>query len=770
MNKFSNYSLTKKLWLTPLVAIFGFGAYLLYSSSVLSAGSGLIKDIRDHDIPILEAANQISGNNDALVVALNTASTTGELEFLNTASGKAAEILTNYEKLESIDVKNEAEIKKLKFSFNAYFKLASDIAQQLATRSGSPTHQQILNMRSARDDYFRDSLKYKNVVEVDFKLSVSESIVHSDRAKTVGALIGTIMLAIILFLSWLAMKDISEKATLENSLRITSSVFDNTQEAILITDAARSIIEVNPAFTLITGYSHDEVIGLNPKLLSSGRHDKEFYAAMWNSLNEHGSWRGEIWNRRKSGDLYPGMLSITELRDNTGKVVRYVAVFSDISKIKEHEAELSRIAHFDALTGIPNRVLLVDRMNHAISQTLRGNSMMAICYLDLDGFKKINDTLGHEAGDEVLIEVTKRIGNTIRGVDTVARLGGDEFVVLLLDLQRGEECASTLERMLISISKPIQINSKFVSVSASIGVSIYPLDDENPDMLLRHADQAMYTAKQSGKNRFHIFDTQLDKQAHEQNEIIKSISLAIEQNQFELYYQPKINLLTKKLIGVEALIRWQHPEQGLLPPSEFLRRIENTHLDIEIGEWVIATALAQLNNWCKAGLDIEVSVNISGYHLESPAFLDNLTTQLMLYPDLSPNKFQIEILETVALNDIKVIRGVIDSCHKLGVGFALDDFGTGYSSLTYLSNLPVDVLKIDRSFVHDMLEDEGNMAIVNGIIALARALKRHTVAEGIETEEHFRMLREMGCELGQGYCIARPMPASDLIQWQLNYC
>lgn len=564
-------------------------------------------------------------------------------------------------------------------------------------------------------------------------------------------------------------RDITERKLAEENLKITASVFEISQEAIIITDGENKILDVNPAFIRITGYSRDEVIGTNPKLLSSGKQDKNFYARLWKSINENGSWQGEIWNRRKSGDIYPEMLSISVLRDSEGKIIRHVAVFSDISKLKEHEAELVRVAHFDALTSIPNRILLADRMKQAILQTPRDQCMMGVCYLDLDGFKPINDALGHQAGDEVLIEIARRISATIRGGDTVARLGGDEFVVLLLGLSKGEECVATLERLLAAIAEPIKVKERTVNVSASIGVSIYPLDEEDPDTLLRHADQAMYVAKQSGKNRFHIYDIELDKRARDQNEFLKSIRHALEHNQFELHYQPKVNLRTKKLVGAEALIRWRHPERGLLLPAEFLRHVENTDIDIQIGEWVTANALAQLHRWRSAGLDIEVSINISGYHMESEGFVDKLQQQLANYPNLPNGKLQIEVLETVALNDIIVVQGIIESCRKIGIGFALDDFGTGYSSLSYLSALPVDTLKIDQSFVRDMLTDKGDMAIVQGIIALAKAFKRETVAEGIETDEHYQALLDMNCEIGQGYGISRPMPASEVIKWKSNY-
>ncbi|OGS90244.1 MAG: hypothetical protein A2Z95_02395 [Gallionellales bacterium GWA2_60_18] len=569
--------------------------------------------------------------------------------------------------------------------------------------------------------------------------------------------------------SWHALgviRDITGRHMVEDALRLTASVFDTSQEAILITDADNRITDVNPAFTRITGYSREELLGKNPKLLSSGRQDQAFYAAMWISLKQEKSWRGEIWNRRKSGDVYAELLSISAICGNDGKVQHYVGVFSDISYLKEHEEELNRVAHYDALTGLPNRVLLADRMKQAIARTARERDMMAVCYLDLDGFKPINDTLGHEAGDQVLVEIAQRIGNTIRGEDTVARLGGDEFVVLLQGLEKGEECVATLDRLLAEIGRPIVVNDKPLMLGASIGVSIYPLDDEDPDTLLRHADQAMYAAKQSGKNRYHIYDPALDLRARSHHEFLQGMREGLELGQFELYYQPKINLRTRELIGAEALIRWRHPERGLLVPAEFLHAIGNTELDIEIGDWVIAAALDQIERWRGAGLDIEVSINISAHHLESVDFTEKLHQQLARHPGLPPGRLQIEVLETTALEDTAIVREIIGECRKLGIRFALDDFGTGYSSLSYLSNLPVDVLKIDQSFVRDMLEDKGDMAIVQGIIALAKTFGRETVAEGIETREHYQALLEMGCEMGQGYGIARPMPAHELTMWR----
>jgi diguanylate cyclase (GGDEF)-like protein/PAS domain S-box-containing protein len=559
--------------------------------------------------------------------------------------------------------------------------------------------------------------------------------------------------------------DITERKRTEDRQRLTSRVFESALEGIAITDASGNVIEANAAFCSITGYSHEELIGQNLRILQSGHQGASLYESMWQTITRTGHWKGELWNRNKEGELYATWLSISAISNDAGEVTNYVGISSDITQIKQHEKQLERIAHYDALTGLPNRTLLGDRLKQAIAQAVREQNMLAICYLDLDGFKLINDTMGHEAGDRVLIEIAQRIPRTLRGSDTVARLGGDEFVILLLGLERGDECSRTLDRLLAAIAEPIDIMGNPFVVGASIGVSIYPLDDEDMDTLLRHADQAMYAAKQSGKNRFHLYDPELDLRARSQQEMLKRIGRALLDEQFELYYQPKVDLRTRRLVGVEALIRWNHPELGLLAPARFLLAVENTEFDIAIGEWVMATALHQIAQWRTAGQDIEVSINISEYHLKSSGFVEKLQAQLALHPSLPANCLQIEVLETAVIKNIANIRLIIESCTKIGVGFALDDFGTGYSSLSYLSSLPVDTLKIDQSFVRNLAMGKGDHAIVLGIIALASAFDLKSVAEGIETEAHFDILREMGCNIGQGYFIARPMPATALINW-----
>jgi diguanylate cyclase (GGDEF)-like protein/PAS domain S-box-containing protein len=554
-----------------------------------------------------------------------------------------------------------------------------------------------------------------------------------------------------------------------SKLRLTSSVFENTMECITITDAQGNIIDVNPAFCRLTGYEREEVLGKNPRFQKSGHHDQAFYAAMWQAINTTGRWNGELWNRTKSGECYPELRSISAVTNAQGVVTHYIGISTDISQIKQHEAQLERIAHYDALTGIPNRVLLADRMKQAIAQVKRERKMLAVCYLDLDGFKPVNDGFGHQAGDHVLVEIARRIGSILREGDTVARLGGDEFVVLLLNLHHVEECIVTLKRLHETIAQPVCIQDQAHYLTASIGVSIFPGDDNDPDVLLRHADQAMYVAKQSGKNRYHLFDATHDQQSRAYHEAMQRIRQGLDNREFELYYQPKTHLATGCVIGAEALIRWNHPERGLLLPGEFLNDIRNSELEIRLGEWVIDTALTQLMQWYKEGLTVDVSVNIAACHLQYQGFVEYLKHRFNQYPGLQSGRLHIEILETAALENFAEAAEIMEACRMMGVRFSLDDFGTGYSSLTYLHRLPVDTLKVDQSFVRDMLVDKGDNAIVQGVIALAKAFDLKTVAEGIETHEHFEAVLAMGCEYGQGYGIARPMPASDFSGWARNY-
>ncbi|WP_394787630.1 EAL domain-containing protein [Rhodoferax sp.] len=469
--------------------------------------------------------------------------------------------------------------------------------------------------------------------------------------------------------------------------------------------------------------------------------------------------------------------------DRNGKILRVWGVDQDITARKltqqalesantemaHSNARLENIAHYDALTSLPNRVLLADRLQLAMVQSQRRSQSLAVAFLDLDGFKAVNDTHGHNMGDQLLIALAQRMKEALREGDSLARLGGDEFVAVMADLGDTSDCTPVLERLLRAAADPISIGKVVLQLSASIGVTVYPQDNADADLLMRHADQAMYLAKQAGKNRFHMFDIAQDVAVQSQREHLEHIRQALDSGEFVLHFQPKVNMRTGTVIGAEALIRWQHPQRGLLFPAAFLPLIGEHPISIRMGEWVICTALDQMERWQALGLTMTVSVNIGASHLQQDGFASRLGQLLAEYPTIAPQNLELEVLETSALEDIQRVSQIMRSCQNLGVRFALDDFGTGYSSLTYLKRLPAETLKIDQSFVRDMLIDSDDLAIVRGVIGLAAAFRREVIAEGVETIAHGESLLNLGCHLAQGYGIARPMPGGDMPQWVASW-
>jgi diguanylate cyclase (GGDEF)-like protein/PAS domain S-box-containing protein len=562
-------------------------------------------------------------------------------------------------------------------------------------------------------------------------------------------------------------EDITDWSHSQEKIKLAASVFVNARENIIIADTTGIMIDVNETFTTTTGYSYDEAIGQNPNILKSGRQSSEFYADMWQALIKDGHWYGELWNRRKNGEVYAEMITITAVHDKNGVITHYVSLGSDITPMKNYQNQIEHIAHYDVLTDLPNRVLLADRLSQAMLQCNRHSQSLAVVFLDLDGFKSVNDAHGHDVGDDLLIALASLMKEALREGDSLARIGGDEFVAVLADLSSVEDCEPVLERLLLAASKSVKVRGLVLNVSASIGVTLYPQDNVDADQLMRHADQAMYVAKGTGKNRYHLFDTVQDDAVKVQRESLEAIRTALDNHQFVLYYQPKVNMRSGLVVGAEALIRWQHPVRGLLNPIDFLPVIENSPMMIEMGEWVIDTALTQINQWHKMGLHLPIStsVNIAAVQLQQSDFTKKLTELLAAHPDVDPCYLELEILETSALEDIHHVSKTMNDCIALGVSFALDDFGTGYSSLTHLRRLPANLIKIDQTFVRDMLEDADDLAIVQGVIALAKSFKRDVIAEGVETVEHGTALLQLGCELAQGYGIARPMPASDIPAW-----
>lgn len=568
----------------------------------------------------------------------------------------------------------------------------------------------------------------------------------------------------------LVIYDITVRKEAEEQLRFSSRVFNQAHEAIMITDTKGVITDVNPAFSQITGYSREEAIGQTPHLLSSGKHSPEFFQNMWKSIREHGYWQGEVWNCRKNGELYAELLTVSSLTDDDGTTRHFVGLFSDITNAKQQQDTLELMAHYDVLTKLPNRALLADRFLQAVAHSKRAKTMLAICFLDLDDFKPVNDTYGHDIGDQLLIEVANRLRSNVREEDTISRFGGDEFAIIFRDVESLQECEDMLKRIHTSIAQPYYVDDLRLNISASSGVSFYTHEDDDLDTLLRHADQSMYQAKLSGRNHYQLFNPADNQQTIEKQQLLQDIRQAIQKNEFCLFYQPKVNMTNGEVFGMEALIRWQHPTRGLLPPLKFLPMIADSELEIQVGQWVLKQALKQLQLLHQQGYPLSISVNIASYHLQSESFVEYIEALLAEYPDIGPQYLQLEIVETTALGDIGAITKVIRQCKEsIGLSVALDDFGTGYSSLTHLRHLSADTIKIDQSFIRDMLDDPQDYTIVDGVTGLAEAFDRQVIAEGVETVEHGLMLLLIGCENAQGYGIAKPMPSDDLISWLKHY-
>lgn len=567
-------------------------------------------------------------------------------------------------------------------------------------------------------------------------------------------------------------RDVTEREEELARQRLAASVFRNAREGIILTDDKAQILDVNDAFTRITGYEREDVLGQKPTILHSGEQPSSFYNELWDRLLNDGEWRGELINRRKSGELFVESLQVTAIRNEDGAVERFVGIFADITAEREAEERLVRATNYDALTQLPNARLTNEQLDKAIHEAVGDRTGIAVCFLDLDGFKPFNDMYGVERGDRLLTEMARRLEAQLGSGESVGRLGGDEFAVILSGLPRNQDGDTTLraiDRVMHAFERPFDVDGQAVPMTASIGVSFFPSDGDDPERLLRQAAQAMYNAKQAGRARYVVFDPEHERRARDLNEMLGRLTDALEHGEFRLHYQPKVNMCNGKVVGAEALIRWQHPDRGLLSPAHFLPVLEGTSLAVPLGEWVIAEALRQMWEWHQMGLDLPVSVNVSAHQLQQADFTDRLEILLARYPGVRPEQLELEILETSALEDMTQVCATLERCRKIGVGFAIDDFGTGYSSLSYLKRLPATTLKIDQSFVRGILDDEDDMALVSAIIGLTKAFDRQVVAEGVETAEIGAALMRMDCHLVQGYGIARPMSPDRIPGWVRDF-
>jgi diguanylate cyclase (GGDEF)-like protein/PAS domain S-box-containing protein len=559
-----------------------------------------------------------------------------------------------------------------------------------------------------------------------------------------------------------AQASISRMEKVQDRLYLSSRIFHSAGEAIMVTDTSNRIVDVNKAFESITGYRRTEILGKNPRMLQSGRHDQQFYQDMWATLNESDQWEGEIWDRRASGEVYPKWLTITALRNRQGKVTNHVAVFRDISAVKEAENRLHHIAHHDSLTGLDNRAQLHINLKKTIDHASRHERQIGLLFIDLDHFKDINDMLGHTIGDQVLQEAARRLGDCVRSSDIVARLGGDEFVIVLDELPSENIATDIAGKIIDFFGQPFLIQKHELYVTPSIGISIYPGDGQSADELLKNADVAMYHAKDSGRNNYQFFSQQLNDNTAYRFKLLTALRYAIDNQGFELYYQPQIDFVSGQICGVEALIRWHDRELGQVAPDDFIPLCEETGLIQEVDDWVLLEACKQYCSWEAEGCaPPSIAVNISAREIKQSRFIDRVERTISV-TGMDPRHLDLEITEHLLVEQDPVVMQILERLRKLGITLSMDDFGTGYSSLSYLKRLPFDVIKVDRSFVSDIPYDQDDTAITAAIIAMAHSLRLRVVAEGVETEEQIEYLRQQQCDMGQGYIFCRPVPADQL--------
>jgi len=563
----------------------------------------------------------------------------------------------------------------------------------------------------------------------------------------------------------IGVRDITESKINDKRLRLAAAVFENTRDGVMVVNAELRIAHINTAFTDITGYAEAEAIGQQANLLRSGRHNAEFYEQMWQSIIATGHWQGEIWNRRKNGEVYPELLSISTVTDKSGKITNYVGVFADISKLKASEVQLDFLAHHDPLTRLPNRLLLLSRLEHAIRTAQREKKILALLMLDLDRFKEVNDSFGHLAGDELLQKIAQRLTSRVRSVDTVCRLGGDEFTILLEDIARLEDAALVANDIINVLSEPWQLSQNIeVRIGASVGISLYPDHGDQPEQLLQYADSALYHAKAEGRGCFRYFSESITQAARIRMDIEVRLRRAINEGELRVFYQPQVDVQTGRIVGAEALVRWQDPLNGLVPPATFIELAEKTGLITSLGNWVLKEACSQGKRWLNAGLPpLTIAVNVSPHQFRY-SHIDCVVRETLSETEFPAHHLELELTESALMQREGEAILILERLHALGVTLAIDDFGTGYSSLSYLKRFPLNILKIDKSFIDDIPEQESDREITATIIAIAHTLHLKVLAEGVETLAQLAFLQEQGCDLYQGYLISPPLPATQFEQ------
>jgi diguanylate cyclase (GGDEF)-like protein/PAS domain S-box-containing protein len=560
-------------------------------------------------------------------------------------------------------------------------------------------------------------------------------------------------------------REIRQRREAEAGLKLAAKVFEQNSEAIIVTDAHNKVVTVNRAFTEITGYTEDEVLGRDPKVMASGRQSPQFYHAMWQELLDKDVWRGEIWNKRKNGEIFPEWLTISTVRDEQGAITHYIGVFIDITERKREEERMLRLANYDSLSGLPNRNLLADRVEQAVAHAERHGSKLAMLFIDLDHFKNINDSLGHDVGDELLKQVSDRLRICLRRADTLARLGGDEFIALLTDIGSEAEAAFVAEKMIANFASDFEVGGHQMHITPSIGITVCPDDGNTQVQLMRNADLAMYRAKEEGRNRFAFYEEQMNRKAVERLRLENDLRAAIEQQQLMLYYQPKVACADNRVLGLEALLRWKHPEFGFISPAVFIPVAEQTGLINEIGDWVLRQAALQQRLWQSQGRAIvPVAVNLSVAQFQHGDLVERIQ-RIVREAGLEPRYIELELTESMLMESAIDHGDVLMRLNAAGFRLALDDFGTGYSSLSRLKMLPMNSIKIDQSFVRDIASDPNDRSIVSATAALAHAMGLKVVAEGVEQPGQLAFIQSLQCEEYQGYLFSPPVPPSEAVRF-----
>ncbi|ABK44950.1 diguanylate cyclase/phosphodiesterase with PAS/PAC sensor(s) [Magnetococcus marinus MC-1] len=560
-----------------------------------------------------------------------------------------------------------------------------------------------------------------------------------------------------------ALLNIHEARETEQQLLLAKQVVQTASEAIVITNHKNQIMDVNPAYERITGFMRHEVLGRNPKITQSGRHDASFYATMWKHLVGEGHWSGEIWDRRRNGEIFPKWLAISAIRNRQGVISHFVGVFNDISRQKSTEQQLERLVFYDPLTQLPNRVLFRDRLIHEVGVAERSNKLMSLLLVDLDRFKIINDTLGHGVGDELLLQVSKRLIASVRKSDTVARLGGDEFAIILPGMERAEDAAHVAETIINQLQVPFSIEENELFVGASIGIAVHGQDGDDYDSLTMNADAAMFKAKESGKGTYKFFTPDMNIQNAKRLVMEAELRRAVDNQELMLHYQPKVDAESRQIVGMEALVRWVHPTRGVIPPGEFIPLAEETGLIVPLGELVLTRACAQVKQWWDMGLpQVQVAVNLSPRQFQEPNLIEKVS-EILRKTGFPATGLELEITESIAMHDVDNTIETVKKLKDLGVRISIDDFGTGYSSLSYLKKFPLHALKIDQSFVRDLGGDDDGASIISSIISMAKAMALGVVAEGVETAQQMEFLRGQECQQVQGFFLSKPLPPSDFL-------